>query len=486
MKTFLNITGVIIKKILALLFLFVLCSVYLFGFVLSANASNVSFTKRGYSDVFDDLREDVSFKAEYFPNMTLDYFNSLNMDNDPSNDQSFMEIITIAESYTNELYLYIYQPTDTELDIEATAVSISIGFSADGQNLKPKIYNLELVSSYNVFDKYVVKNFVVPKEIYRYYNIVSLYRNYNEQIDDLPVGGEASGSEIGMRVGQQWCAYFLNDKIVYEKNTFETIEIKINCTGNVRFENGITWGSLVGFQGNGDAWFIAFDCKEYIIKRIYDADLSYKIQDYSWDSGINVADKNETFGEWSEDIPITLKNIDRVEFKGEGLFSREYSYNRIMTSQSFVDYMSKQGVKIDNSVKTSLNESQWVFTFKETPLNVFKGVSGWEHYEGKNIDDVTVLRMHFADIKGKVFNLGVISDRVNPDNVPDGVGTMDILDSLKEFFQKLFAILGVVVLVLVLMFFSNLLSPVIIILKTIWNVIKYIINLPIKIIKWIF
>ena len=80
MKTFLNITGVIIKKILALLFLFVLCSVYLFGFVLSANASNVSFTKRGYSDVFDDLREDVSFKAEYFPNMTLDYFNSLNME----------------------------------------------------------------------------------------------------------------------------------------------------------------------------------------------------------------------------------------------------------------------------------------------------------------------------------------------------------------------------------------------------------------------
>ena len=67
-------------------------------------------------------------------------------------------------------------------------------------------------------DKYVVKDFHVSEEPYRYYNIVTLYRNFNPDIDEVTPGGVIENFELGIGVGQQWCAYYLNNTIVYHSN----------------------------------------------------------------------------------------------------------------------------------------------------------------------------------------------------------------------------------------------------------------------------
>lgn len=437
-----------------------------------------------YSTVLDDLTAADNFSIENYPILTYEYVNRVNQDTDKENDQALMEVIQIAESSSDELYLYVYQPTDSELELTASAVLLSTEFTPDGQNINPDIYYLELVSTDSVFDKYVVKDFRVSEEPYRYYNIVTLYRNFNPEIDEVTTGGVIENFELGIGVGQQWCAYYLNDSIVYEMNTFDTVEIDIGYTGSVSFGSGFTIGDLAGIHTYGDAWFIAFNVEDYIVKKIYDADLKYKIRSkrqysngFSWST---------EYGEWSEDLPATLKSEDTATYKGDGLFAKEYTWNKICTSSDFISQLEGQGIEISEEAKNELSQNAWVFAFLQTEKeDVYS--DGVSQILSSQVSAVTVIRLHFMDIKGDVYNLGVVSDRVSPDDIPDASGSGTDTE-LPEWVQKLLMIVGIILLLVIFNtffpFVKFIFSLICTGIKTIVSIVFYIVTLPFRLIFW--
>lgn len=464
MKTFLNITGVIIKKILALLFLFVLCSVYLFGFVLSANASEE------YTPLLEELQSDPKFNMEDYPDKIEDYN---------------LYVIQLAETISKELILYVYQPSHIKYDLQATKISLSYGFSKDGKGLSPTLYPLKLLDTDGVFDKYIVSNYKVPSDNHRYYNLVSIYRTFNLDIDGEQEDIYHDWADKAISVGQQWCAYNINDSVAYEMATFNTMKIDTKLNGCLMFHNGFKLSNFVGSFDWGDCWYMCFNAPDYAIKHIYDGDLSYTKQfvKENWALGPGTTiekEKNET-------ISITLTDEDIMTYKGDGLGAREYKWNKILSSTDFIEQVENDTNKINlnDDAKSIILESEWVFTYAITErTGQYFEYSRHETYT--EISDVGILRLHFMDTSGMTYDLGVVNSLTSPNGSYSGYGTTKILDTISEFFQKLFAILGIVVLVLVLMFFSNLLSPVITILKAIWNVIKYVISLPVKFLKWVF
>ena len=89
-----------------------------------------------YSNVLDDLKGSDNF-------IESDY---------PANDNDYsVKLLTIAESDYNELFLYVYQPSALRYSFTCNKVSMSLGFSPNGQNLKPELYDLKLVSNSGVF-----------------------------------------------------------------------------------------------------------------------------------------------------------------------------------------------------------------------------------------------------------------------------------------------------------------------------------------------
>ncbi len=60
---------------------------------------------------------------------------------------------------------------------------------------------------------------------------------------------------------------------------------------------------------------------------------------------------------------------------------------------------------------------------------------GYDHYFDYDIVDDTILRIRFLNIDNKIYDLSVVSDRVNPDNKSDGHGGIDT-DFLKIGLKK--------------------------------------------------
>ena len=434
-----------------------------------------------YSTVLDDLTAADNFSIENYPILTYEYVNRVNQDTDKENDQALMEVIQIAESSSDELYLYVYQPTDSELELTASAVLLSTEFTPDGQNINPDIYYLELVSTDSVFDKYVVKDFRVSEEPYRYYNIVTLYRNFNPSIDEVTPGGVIENFELGLGVGQQWCAYYLNDSIVYEMSTFKTVEIDIGYTGSIEFSSGITIGNIAGKFDYGDAWFIAFNVEDYIVKKIYDADLTYKIRDK------RASGNNVEYGDWSSDKKVTLKEGDTATYQGDGLFAKEYTWNKICSTADFLSQVEEQEIRISDEAKTELSKNDWVFAFFQTEKEATVLGTGSVYIKSSQVSAVTVIRLHFMDIKGDVYNLGVVSDRVSPDDTPDAFGS-GTDTKLPEWVQKLLKIVSIMLLLLifntVFPFFKFIFSLIWTGIKTIVSIVFYIVTLPFRLIFW--
>ena len=470
-----------------------------------------------YSDVFDDLRQDPNFKAEDYPSMTLDYWNTINKDTITDNDQAMIEVIGIAESSDDELYIYTYQPLNYDLELTATAISMSLGYSKDGQDLQPKIYDLYLASSYGVYNKYVVEKLDVSDEPYRYYNIVTIYRSHNSTIDwqAPPSGAEAFGNEYGIGVGQQWCAYYQNDTIVYEMGTFEIMEIKVDFVGSLEFSSGYTLGGLFGSFDYNNLWFIAFHCDEYKIKHIYDADMEYKMRgmsysvgmgldgtktyypmEHCWDNeyGIHEGDADYETGGFTT-YPVTLKDTDKPSWQGDGLRAREYKWDTISTADDFIKNAKENNKmslsdEIVKALETNTNEQpKWVFAFATSELDTRGGYGATSTF-GYDVSHVTILRIHFVDIHGDVYNLGVVSDRVNPDNEADGSGGGIDTEAMTEWFEKLLMLIGVVLLVIALGYFSPIFSVIFnVLIKCItWSFkgILLIISAPFKLIGNLF
>ena len=465
-----------LKSLVCLLLLIVLGGeVILSAFSVYAGAANNTV-----SSPLDDLKKDPNFNVDDYPLITVDYYNKVNSDQDKNNDIAFMEVIQIAESSGGELVIYVYQPTHYNLDLEATSISISLGFSKDGQDLSPKIYDLKLLSSEGVFDKYVVERFVVPDEFYRYYNIVALYREFNEKIDTLAGGSLVEDYEVGMSVGQQWCAYNQNDNVVYEMCTFKTIDIDINYTDSIRLKSGLTFGNLLGVYNESDLWFVAFDFKDYNVKKIFDADIVYRerIIKYAYGAGT-------TYGEWSDPIPVYLSEFGGYVFDGGGLFSIEYSFDQIFDAKTFLQTAKEQKLNFDGETLEAIENSDFVFVFAQTEYYSNNSPDSFYYYYS-DVAKVGIIRVKFMDFSGDVYNMGAVTDLVNPDNIAGGYGDGIDYDLFTEWFEKIVALLGIVLLLVLFSFVPGLLTVIWGGISIIFKVLILILKIPLSIFKKIF
>lgn len=426
------------------------------------------------STIMAELTSDPSFDKELYPDNATDYS---------------LQVFQIGESETKDFYLYVYQPSHNSIDLLGTSVSISYGFSRDGKGLQPKIYDLELVSTSGVFDKYLVKGFKEDtgsnKDGSRYYNIVAIYRKFNEVIDSSIELGETN--EIGYSVGQQWCAYDINNGVAYEMGTFETLEVTINIIGNAEFPNGFRIFNILGASGTGNAWFAAFTVEDYIVQHIYDADISFDIRsrERTWSAGHSEIVNN---GEW-ERKTLKLTDEDFMEYKGNGIGGRSYKWNRITTSSDFIVNVENQKATFSDISKEKIKESQWVFSFYETELNKLFS-QGYYYIQESEISEFAILRLHFMDTNKKIYDLGVVSDKVTPDNISDIRGSVkslsEIMDDVFAVLQKIFmAVCALALIAVVIALFKGvdfISKPI----KFICKGIVSVITAPFKLLKKLF
>lgn len=429
--------------------------------------------------VMADLMRDGNFSAE-------DYVEN-------ANDYS-LQVIQVAESNKGELYIYTFQPAHNSIDLIASSVNIYYGFSPDGSGITPTNYSLSLVSTEGCFDKYLVNGYTVRGDEHRYYNITSIFRRVNSVIDTDVAGGTTT--EKSYAVGQQWHAYWLNDRIYYEMNTFETVEITTNYTGYLQMNTDIV-SNIFQSSSTGkfvQMWFIAFNLEDYIAEHIYNADLSFTSQRYK-DNYRNFTFTSRT---WVDENPVPetvyLSDVDSVSVESNQIipFLKEaYTYKRIMKAQDFIKTFEEQGGEFTEEAKTHLNASQWVFAFKETPMtnsDRTEGVTIYSTETGTVIADATILRIKFMDINHKIYDLSVVNDKTTADSIADGFG--DGLLQLEDSMQKLLEIVGIVLGVLLLAVLAYFVPPLMqifsVLFKFLLDIVLWLISIPIKLIGSIF
>lgn len=444
-----------------------------------------------YSDVLNDLQSDSSFDVSKYPLMTYDYFSELNSDEDETNDAEYLSVIHIAESEDGELFIYTYQPLNNVSDITASSINIATVESAilnmdlTKNTTDFKKYTLKCVSSSGPFKKYLVEDFSVSNEFYRYYCISEIERPFDTLLDEK-ISNETITDFKAHTVGQAWCCYYQNNELKYEMVTLDVVEITPTHTGEAYYADGITWGSIVGVESSCVSHYIAFNIENYKVDKIIDASLTYKYRNYRMvhtiNTGLSTSVSDLIFGIDPEHTSVTYPNgtdyttvnldiydTDTVKHEGEGLFAKKYSWNRIMTGEKFVSNNEAQGGQMDETVKETVKNSEFVFAFTETKIEQSQststsgdGISSTTTtttvVDSTEIAQVDILRLKFVS-NGVTYNLGVVGDTTSSDGKADSIadGLEIDLSNLEVSFEKTMAIALLILLLIVL---TNVIFPI--------------------------
>lgn len=405
------------------------------------------------TNVLSDLQKDPNFKIE-------DY-------RDKSDDHS-IKVIQIAESTAKELLIYTYQPCQRTLRLTATSVNMSLSEKVTGTN----IYNLELVSEEGVFCKYKVKDLKVSNEAYRYYNITSIYRTWINGVDSSS-GNDNTINEIAYEVGRLYKASTIDGKVTYSYEKMETIEIVNPYVGFLHYSNGFKL-----YLSACHSHFIAFDTNKQI-DELMEADVSYESQNVIHRLGIGGG------YEYGESLPKVayLKGGDKGETPADGLFSKKYEWERIEKTEDFIE-----NEDLTTEAENELKKTKWVLRFVETPYIYNSGSTDREEYT--KISNETILRLKFRT-GIKIYDLGVVSNKITGDNVPDNNNTNE-LDPLGWLWRKICELaekLGIPVWLLLLMILLPFIGIILTILSIIFPVVrqalKFVLKVIVKVIEWI-
>ena len=349
-----------------------------------------------------------------------------------------------------------------------------------------KKYSLKCVSSEGTLKKYLVEDFTVKSDFYRYYSIAEIERPFYRQLDES-LGDHTITNYKAHAVGQAWCCYYQDNQLKYEMITLKVVEIEPTISDELFYENGITWGSLVGINSSCVSHYIAFNVVNFDVDNIIDASLVYKSREYrttnvvesgfspgikdvwNWIWGLEPS-SSKTFTAYPHGQEYITKEIDIyqtdvVKSKGKGLLAKTYSWNRIMTGIDFVTQYEDQGGVWAEQNKSIVENSQFVFAFCETDFasstfiepgeDLFSTSTYTTIVEGTEIAKIDILRLKFV-ADGDVYNLGVVSDTVTSDGIAGGVaGGLDV--DFDASFETIIALLGLLILVVL---FGNVVFPI--------------------------
>lgn len=445
------------------LILFILFGIWWGGATRSAFAEEAE-----YSNVLDDLKKDEEFDRNLYPDNLNDYS---------------LQLITVSENETGELFVYVYQPSGQYKNLRASSINLStdreafsIGTTSD-DSTEPEItfknYPLRYINSDGVFFKYAVEGLTVSFAPQRYYGITQIMRPFDESIDEQADDGNTV-TEVEYAVAKQYCIGTKDGVPHIEVIDIETIEITDKFVGFVRYSDGFKL-----YVGACDSHFVAFSTDRDIDK-LMEADVYYTSQSYSWVSGAGIGE-NEEFGEKQENIAY-LTSEQHVDHTGDGWFAGTYSWDRIETVEQFLEENEGwqnvySGAIIDVNVgneiteegKAALEGKQWVLRFAETSYSLSSG-NGVASSFSTLVGDVMILRLKF-ETDGVTYNLGVIDNKQTGSDKP--INNEQIGVTLSDNAKRWLTILAIILLIVILW-------PI---LPYIIKAVVWVISLPFKAIK---
>lgn len=453
--------------------LFLMAVLFAISFLLPISVSlTANATSNRVTSVIEDLQTDPNFKVEDYPSKSDDYS---------------LKVIQIAESTAKELFIYVYQPSATTKELTATSINIS---TAINESLHYKNYKLTLLNYRGVFQKYVVEDFYVKNDALRYYDISSIFRAWNKDIDESAGGGNTI-SERSFAVGQLWTACTVNNNVTYNYTTIDTIEVVSKYVGFVRYAaNDVTWYANKIYNAC-DSHYVAFSTDKPIEKLI-EADVLYTKQ-----SVVTASQTVTTYGEIQENNYAYLKADDVSFYEGKDnllLKGNKYSWKKIQKSSEFInnnDFSKtyEHGVlqtttyyNLKEADKNEISKQKWVLCFAETEYKtnvyVHTGKPSTYKYNFTMVSDVSILRLKF-ETNGVTYNLGVVDNKQTGSRTPSNeikTETKINMERLMEIIEKALLVIGLLLCLPIIIF----LLPFII------KAIIWVVTLPFKLAKDIF
>lgn len=387
-----------------------------------------------YTDVLEDLQKDETFDIEQYPAVADDYS---------------LQVIQIAESVNNELFVYVYQPSAGVKDLTATTIRMAL--PTVGINSTWQDYDLMLLSKAGVFQKYKVEGITVKEDFVRYYDITAIHRKYDKAIDSSYSGDSSQiVNEVPFEVAQKWTFSNLNDDFTCSMVESEVILIENKVVGYVSYLDG--YGLLVD---RCDSHFVAFNTDKPM-ERLIEADVEFVSQSYV--STMSLGTINTQNGEKVNNA-VSLSEIDTASNKGDGLFGKEYSWKRIEKTSSFLSSENLEDVQFSTGTLENFKDTEWILRFYETKKTI---ASVGYHIEGTRVSKVTILRLYF-ETDGLFYNLGVVDNKST--GTSDNLGFADTnLDDILEEFDTWLEIIGIAIACIavgvVLVFFVSIVWPV--------------------------
>ena len=407
-----------------------------------------------YTNVLEDLTKDKDFSIEDYPAIAEDYS---------------LQVIQIAESVNGELFVYVYQPSDAVKELTATTIRMAlpeIGINAQWQD-----YDLTLLSTEGVFDKYKVEGLTLKSTPVRYYDISAIHRKWEKDVDKpLDTNSGQYVDEVVYEVGQLWKAETVDDKVTYTVSKSEVIEVKAKVVGYIRYDNGFSLKADAC-----DSHFVAFTTDKQI-DMLQAARVGYKwrmYRDYQNSMGLGIE-----IGEWQQ---ATAELIGEEVIQDGGWFGKYYTWNRIEKVEDFIneneeDLNLTSGKIVDlKGLSESSGNTSWVLRFFESDYEE-KVVANLAYHDitSTEVSGVTIIQLTFQT-NGECYNLGVVDNKQT--GTKDPFASADTwLDDIKESkpnWQVLIAVLALCLLVPIL---YPLLSAII-------EVLVWLITAPFKAIK---
>ena len=388
-----------------------------------------------YTNVIDDLRKDDNFNLNDYPIVEKKYS---------------LDVIQIAENSNKELYVYVYQPSGT---LKATSINIS---TAINESYSPKNYNLTYINSAGPLQKYIVDDFAVKDDALRYYDIPSIFRAFDETIDEVQDGEIIT--EKSFAVAKQWTASTVNGNVSYTCLDTEVVEILNPVTGTLRYLDGFQF-----YVDSCDSHYIAFSTDKEIDK-LLEADVSFitrSIEGHENLTGFHIDEYGKPINN-----DKTIYSDEQVSNPGNGWFGSKHEWKRIEKVSDFI-----KNENLSEEAEENLVGLQWVLRFTETDYKDIPQLNGVHLISYTEVSEVTILRLKF-ETNGIVYNLGVVDDK----HTLDG----EIDNAMSEWLSILITSLVVIVIavVLIIILVPKALDIAIQCIKAIFKGIWWVIKAP--------
>ena len=379
-----------------------------------------------YTDVMTDLQSDENFNTADYPSVADDYS---------------LQVIQIAESINGELFVYVYQPCGETKEL--TATSIRLATPVAGIDSEWRDYNLSLLSSEGVFDKYIVEDFTIKSDSIRYYDITAIYREFDESIDDeTDENYEQTINEVVYEVGQQWTVFTVNGVVSYSMLETETITITDKIVGYIRYPDGYSLSVTAC-----DSHFVAFST-DRDIEKLYEVDVSYVWISYAQTTAVGTGTNKSVTG-GPETAIVSLNVEDTGENDGDKLFGKKYTWNRIERVSNFISNESED-LNLSSANLSDLQGKQWILRFVDTEYVSSPLANNYVSWT--EISEVTILRLKF-ETDGIVYNLGVVDNKQTGSKDPFAEADTaldDVLEDMSKIFSAILLILGLILASMVL------------------------------------